>query len=198
MGSAITGMTGLAAPLPITNGGTAADTAAGARTNLGLGTAATQNVGTSANNVVQLNGSSQLPAVSGALLTNLPAPSGVVTAVSDTDTGTSVAGTEVTFLSVAKTITSGKTVLLLFSGYYTVTSGNFSSGAYITWRLKSDGVTSGTFLSSVNSTDQEAEPGSGLALVTGLSGSVTFTVTGQGTGNSISGNAKGRLIVLEF
>lgn len=44
-----------------------------ARSNLGLGTAATLNVGTSANNVVQLNGSAQLPAVSGALLTNLPA-----------------------------------------------------------------------------------------------------------------------------
>lgn len=44
------------------------------RTTLGLGTAATLNVGTSANNVVQLNGSGQLPAVSGALLTNLPTP----------------------------------------------------------------------------------------------------------------------------
>jgi hypothetical protein len=38
----------------------------------GLGTAATLNVGTSANNVVQLNGSAQLPAVDGSNLTNLP------------------------------------------------------------------------------------------------------------------------------
>ena len=37
----------------------------------GLGTVATQNVGTSANNVVQLNGSAQLPAVDGSNLTNL-------------------------------------------------------------------------------------------------------------------------------
>lgn len=44
-----------------------------ARTNLGLGTAAVLNVGTSANNIVQLNGSAQIPAVSGALLTNLNA-----------------------------------------------------------------------------------------------------------------------------
>jgi hypothetical protein len=43
---------------------------------MGLGTAAPLNVGTGANNIVQLNASSQLPAVSGALLTNLP--SGVV------------------------------------------------------------------------------------------------------------------------
>ena len=38
----------------------------------GLGTASTQDVGTSANNVVQLNGSAQLPAVDGSNLTNLP------------------------------------------------------------------------------------------------------------------------------
>ena len=42
------------------------------RTTLGLGTAATLNVGTSANNVVQLDGSAKLPAVDGSQLTNLP------------------------------------------------------------------------------------------------------------------------------
>ncbi len=46
-----------------------------ARSNLGLGSAALLNVGTSANNVVQLNSSAQLPAVDGSLLTNLPASS---------------------------------------------------------------------------------------------------------------------------
>jgi len=39
----------------------------------GLGTAADFNVGTGANQIVQLNGSAQLPAVDGSLLTNLPA-----------------------------------------------------------------------------------------------------------------------------
>ncbi|MDT3382525.1 hypothetical protein RNI52_34685 [Labrys neptuniae] len=39
----------------------------------GLGTAATKNVGTAANNVVQLNGSAQLPAIDGSLLTNIAA-----------------------------------------------------------------------------------------------------------------------------
>jgi hypothetical protein len=38
----------------------------------GLGTAATLNVGTSASQIVQLNGSSQIPAVDGSLLTGLP------------------------------------------------------------------------------------------------------------------------------
>lgn len=43
--------------------------------DLGLGTAAFINTGASAGNVVALNGSAQLPAVDGSLLTNLPAQS---------------------------------------------------------------------------------------------------------------------------
>lgn len=57
--------------LPISAGGTNANTASAARTSLGLGTAATFNVGTSANNIVQLDGSSKLPAVDGSQLTNI-------------------------------------------------------------------------------------------------------------------------------
>lgn len=45
--------------------------ATAARTTLGLGTAATQSVGTGANQVVQLDGSSRLPAVDGSQLTNI-------------------------------------------------------------------------------------------------------------------------------
>ena len=41
----------------------------------GLGTAATENVGTAANQVVQLDGSAKLPAVDGSALTNVPATS---------------------------------------------------------------------------------------------------------------------------
>ena len=41
------------------------------RTTLGLGTAATLNVGTGANNIVQLDGSAKLPAVDGSQLTGL-------------------------------------------------------------------------------------------------------------------------------
>ena len=43
-----------------------------ARTNLGLGTAAVLDTGTGANNIVQLDGTSKLPAVDGSQLTNLP------------------------------------------------------------------------------------------------------------------------------
>ncbi len=58
---------------PLTLGGTGASTASGARTNLGLGTAAVLNVGTGASNIVQLNGSSQIPAVDAHLVTGLTA-----------------------------------------------------------------------------------------------------------------------------
>jgi len=48
-----------------------AESGATARTSLGLGTAATFDVGTSANNVVQLDGTGKLPAVDGSQLTNI-------------------------------------------------------------------------------------------------------------------------------
>lgn len=56
-----------------------------ARTNLGLGDAATKTVGTSASNVVALDGTAKLPAVDGSLLTNLP--SGAVDGTQVTSTG---------------------------------------------------------------------------------------------------------------
>lgn len=52
-----------------------------AHTVTGLGTAAELNVGTSANNIVQLDGSGKLPAVDGSQLTNLPGGSGAVDSV---------------------------------------------------------------------------------------------------------------------
>ena len=59
--------------------------AATSRTNLGLGTAATQDVGTANGNLVQLD-STGLPAVDGSQLTNLPAGSLFNTIVSETTT----------------------------------------------------------------------------------------------------------------
>lgn len=57
-------------------------TAAQVRTLLGLGSAALLAAGTSASNVVQLNGSAQLPAVDGSLLTGLTAGGKVAQVVS--------------------------------------------------------------------------------------------------------------------
>ena len=51
------------------------DNAITARTNLGLGTSATLDHGTGANEIVKLDGSARLPAVDGSLLQNLPSAS---------------------------------------------------------------------------------------------------------------------------
>jgi len=58
------------------------ETGATARTSLGLGTAAVEDTGTSAGNVVVLDGSARLPAVDGSQLTNLPS-SGITQADAD-------------------------------------------------------------------------------------------------------------------
>ena len=59
--------------VPVALGGTGGTDAATARTNLGLGDAATKTVGTADGNVVQLDATG-LPAVDGSQLLNLPAP----------------------------------------------------------------------------------------------------------------------------
>jgi hypothetical protein len=66
----------------LTNGGTGATSASAARINLGLGSAATLNVGTAASNIVQLDGTAKLPAVDGTQLT------GVVKSAGDNMSGT--------------------------------------------------------------------------------------------------------------
>ena len=75
------------------------DDLAATRTNLGLGTASTLNVGTSANNIVQLSGSGALPAVSGEALLNLPASGGTVDLVAD---GSITAGKPVAITEAGK------------------------------------------------------------------------------------------------
>jgi hypothetical protein len=114
-----------------------------------------------------------------------------VTQANDTDAGTSVdsAYGEVTFLSVSKTITSGKTVFLVASGDV------LSQNATVTFKLKHG--------STIVHTVVYTETGTGRrhswcanAIVTGLSGSITFSVTGQI--DSKNTTATGNLSVLEF
>ena len=77
-GSQLTGITATdSTKLAIANNLSDLNNVATARTNLGLGTSATLDVGTSANNVVQLDGSSRLPAVDGSQLTNI-SPTGAL------------------------------------------------------------------------------------------------------------------------
>ncbi len=70
----------IALPLTLASGGTGATTAAAACINLGLGTAASLNVGTAANQVPQLDGLGRLPALDGSQLTNLAGSMTQVTA----------------------------------------------------------------------------------------------------------------------
>lgn len=88
----------------------AAVDAAAQRTVLGLGSAATLNTGVSAGNIVVLNGSAQLPAVDGSLLTNLPA--GTITSGQIT-TALGYVPTSVTGLIGAQTVGGFKAGLTL-------------------------------------------------------------------------------------
>jgi hypothetical protein len=67
----VTGTTTLTTPLSVTSGGTGANTAANARTNLGLGTAATQNTGTSGATLPFLNAVNTWSAAQRATITTL-------------------------------------------------------------------------------------------------------------------------------
>ena len=65
------------------DGGATGLTAATGRTSLGLGTSAIVDTGTSANQILKLDGTAKIPAVDGSQLTNLPAsgmPSGTIVA----------------------------------------------------------------------------------------------------------------------
>ena len=114
----------------------------------------------------------------------------MVTQVNDTDAGTTInADTETTFLSVAKTITSGHTVLLIASGTAWSASGT-SDGTEIKLKQGSSIVHQISNPSSLNAW-------ACVGIVTGLSGSITFSVTGQGDRHG-DGSANGHLVVLEF
>ena len=81
--------------------------AAAARTTLGLGTAAQQDVGTTAGDVVQLDGSGRLPAVDGSQLTNLPASAGVTAVTGVAPIASSEGTTPAISISAATTGAAG-------------------------------------------------------------------------------------------
>lgn len=67
----ITGLGSVGLPVSLSQGGTNAIAAPAARTNLGLGTAAIEDAGTGANELVQLTAGAQYPAVDGSLITEI-------------------------------------------------------------------------------------------------------------------------------
>lgn len=182
--SDITSLSGLSTPLSTAQGGTGSTANANAAGGVVVPTGAVN----AANGAVVLDASAKLPAVDGSQLTGLSA----VTQVNNTDSGTSFNNdSEVTFLTVAKTCTSGKTIFLCASGYWKPTN----SATTCTMRLKNGTTTSHTVISYMDTAGQEAA-WSTCAIVTGLSGSVTFSVTARGDKNT--NTAYGNLVVLEF
>ena len=121
-----------------------------ARTNLGLGTSATLDVGTSANNVVQLDGSSRLPAVDGSQLTNLPSGGGGFTYTAITSASSPVSGAASTHYSAD---TSGGAITINLPALSGVTA-----GTEIRVKLKTAG---NNLILSPNGTDQVELGGAG-------------------------------------
>jgi len=108
----------------------------------------------------------------------------------DTDSGTNFSTSETTFLSKAKTITNGKTVMLIASGYVSHSQETRTA----TINLKHGSTTVHTVKASVVNSGYGGW--STCAIVTGLSGEITFSVTA--TLSYGGGFAYGNLIIFEF
>jgi hypothetical protein len=139
---------------------------------------------------LRLDGDGKIPAVDGSQITGQFFP----TQVNDTDAGTSLNTGGVAFLSVAKTCTSGKTIMLVASGYCSSTSTNDFP---FTFYLKHGSTTVQTVILSTLETSK-AKSWACCGIVTGLSGSVTFTVVGKSNDTVGTPTAYGNLVVLEF
>ena len=114
--------------------------AATTRTQLGLGTAATQDVGTSANNVVQLNGSGALPALDGSNLTGIAETKPTISSISpstitNAQTSVTISGTNYASVPLVQAINS--TGAITFADSVTFTS---ATTIVATFTLTTDGT----------------------------------------------------------
>lgn len=140
---------------------------------------------------LRLNSDGKIPAVDGSLLTNL------VSQANDVETTGVNFETETTILSVAKTITSGKTVFLCATGYFKPY--NSAKGSF-TIKLKQGTTVVQTVILFVPADTYGYGNFSVSGIVTGLSGSVTFSVTAEGAPLSPGGPSPcyGNLNVIEL
>lgn len=146
--------------------------------------------GTDPNKIVKLGVDGKLPAVDGSNLTGLSA----VSPESDTDAGTAYTNSDyVVFLSKAKTITSGKTVLLIATGYLSTPGATVSS----TLRLKQGSTVVQTVTINPAQTASYMTGWAMSGIVTGVSGSITFSVEII-SNNAGTSTVYGNLEILEF
>ena len=145
----------------------AADPHPGYALESNLGTAATENVGTAAGNVVQLDGSGALPAVDGSNLTGITAggtPGGSNTQVQYNDGGSFAGSADLTWDDTAKELGVGGDINLDDGGTYTTT-------------LQMVTATANRTISFPDATGT-------VALVAGSSGQVTYNSAGAQAGDS--------------
>lgn len=149
--------------------------AAAQRTTLGLGTSATLNVGTAANQVVQLDGSAKLPAVDGSQLTNIPR------GAASLGTITTTSGTTQTLSGLV--LTGYKVLRLVFRGVSAGASGAFSIGSFSPGSWSNSTQQAGGFV------DIDLASGDAVALLSGYNGAGLPAAWLGATGNTGITNA---------
>lgn len=150
--------------------------ASSARGNLGLGTAAVLNTGTSAGNAIVLDGSARLPAVDGSQLTGLPAGYTGWT-VSDGSNSENIASTNtVTFAGSGATsvaYNTGNNTLTISSTDNNTTYSNATTGAA--------GLMSAADKSKLDGIEALADVTDSTNVVAALTAGTGITISGSGT-----------------
>mgnify|MGYP003339884249 CR=1 FL=1 len=147
-----------------------------ARTNLGLGTSAVLDAGTSATNVIQLDSNAKIPAVDGSLLTNITATDSSKLAIANNLSDLNNAGTARTNLGLGTAAVAADTDFLSGTGSDTL-GGDLDVG-------------SSDIISSSNANIEFAPHGSGTVTIkgnTGGSGRIVLNCEQNSHGITIKG-----------
>ena len=157
--------------------------AATTRTQLGLGTAALQDVGTSANNVVQLNGSGALPAIDGSNLTGVAETKPTISSISpstitNAQTSVTISGTNFTSVPLVQAINS--TGAITFADSVTFTNATTIVAAFTL-------TTDGTYFIRVENPNGLAVRSSSALLT--VSDAPTWTTSAGSLGTVVAGSS---------
>jgi hypothetical protein len=144
-----------------------------------LGTAATATLGIAANDVVQLNGSAQLPAVSAALLTNLP----TLASLGGASTyGTVTDGAPITWNIASQTVKNGVVTLNHATSTRALNLTNLVAGGFYTLEIFQDSTGGAALTLGSGCTWKVSNGGAGTITLTGTPSSLdTLTFSYDGT-----------------